>query len=259
MSDTYLSAELVKQDLDTSVIGKEIIYLPITTSTNEIARQVARDGAVEGTLVIAAKQTAGRGRLQRSWLSPEGVLALSVILRPQTSRLSDLIMIASLAVVHTIKKTTGLESLIKWPNDVLIGGKKVCGILIENGWRGITLDHAIIGIGVNVNFNPADYCEIADNATSLSSELGRHVSILAVAHMLINELDSLYLGKDVFNDWREKLVTLGHPVNATDGNAITSGIAESVNRDGSLNIRQHNGTLVNITAGDVLINLKSDT
>lgn len=251
MPDEYLSVDLIKQNTVTRVIGRNVIYLPVTTSTNEVARQAARERATEGTVVIAGQQTAGRGRLGRNWSSPPGSLALSVILRPQTSRLSSLIMIASLAVVHAIEKVTGLKSQIKWPNDILINNKKVCGILIENAWKGSGLDYSVIGIGLNVNFNPADYEEVANIATSLSMELGRPVSVLKVIRTVLMELDIYYSVNDVFTEWKKRLTTLGKDVKIVSGKTMVTGIAESVGLDGSLDVRCPDGVLLRITVGDV--------
>jgi len=143
--------ESVSLGLDTRFIGQKIIYFPQLSSTMDVARSEARQGVSEGTVIIAGEQTSGRGRLKRHWLSPPGNVALSVILHPDVSSLPCLIMIASLAVVRSIESTTGLKADIKWPNDILIDGKKVCGILIENEISSDKTARAIIGIGVNVN------------------------------------------------------------------------------------------------------------
>ncbi|GAH88453.1 unnamed protein product, partial [marine sediment metagenome] len=111
----------------------------------EVAKQEAQLGAVEGTVIIADEQTAGRGRIKRVWLSPKGSVALSIILYPSVVNLPSLIMLASLAVVHSIEAVTGLKPQVKWPNDVLVNDKKVCGILIESSVRGNIVDYAIIG------------------------------------------------------------------------------------------------------------------
>lgn len=218
----------------------------------EIARHEAEQGASEGTVVVADEQTVGKGRLQRLWLSPPGSVALSVILYPSAVRLPHLIMLASLAVVYSIKAVAGLEPAIKWPNDVLINDKKVCGILIENKVRGNTVDYAIIGIGVNVNLKMADFPELLPVATSLSDELGRPVSRLALIRELLVAMERLYLALpgSVYEEWRDRLVTLGKRVSVTWGDTRCDGIAESVARDGSLLLRQPDGSITRIVAGD---------
>jgi BirA family biotin operon repressor/biotin-[acetyl-CoA-carboxylase] ligase len=166
-------------------------------------------------------------------------------------------MVASMAVVHAIARVTGLKSQIKWPNDVLISDKKVCGILIESEVRGRQVDFAVIGIGINVNLNPADFPEISPTATSLSHELGRDISRLDVIRCLLVETERLYLalpgGDSVYREWRDNLVTLGKKVRVRSGEATYNGVAESVASDGSLLLRQPDGSLIKIVAGDVTL------
>ncbi len=135
MEGKDLSPDLLIRDLKTRFIGQKVIYYPTLDSTMNAARREAQWGAEAGTIVITDEQTAGRGRLQRTWLSPKGGLAFSVILRPNFDYLPYMVMLASLAVTYGIQVITGLKPQIKWPNDVLINDKKVCGILIENDIR----------------------------------------------------------------------------------------------------------------------------
>jgi len=223
----------------------------------DVAKHKAQQGAIEGTVVIAEEQTAGRGRIKRAWLSPKGSIALSIILYPSSVYLSSLIMVASLAVVHCVERVTGLKSQIKWPNDVLVNGKKVCGILIESDIRGNIVDYAIIGIGINVNLRLSDFPEISPTATSLSHELGKDVPRLDMIRYLLVETERLYLalpsGESVYQEWRDNIVTLGKRVQAISGEATYKGIAESVASDGSLLLRQPDGSLTKIVAGDVTL------
>ena len=255
MVEDILSAAAITKDLGTRFIGQRVVYYPSLSSTMEIARQEARQGAVEGTVVIADEQTGGRGRLKRAWLTPKGNIALSTILYPSVSCLPSLIMLASLAVVHSIKAATGLESQIKWPNDVLINGKKVCGILIESDVQRNKVNYAIIGIGINVNLRITDFPEIQLIATSLSNELGREVSRLSVIRYLLAEVERLYLalsaGGSLYEEWRNSLVTLGKKVRVAAGETTHEGVAESVARDGSLLLRGLDGNLTRIVAGDI--------
>src|SRR3990172_3874427 len=174
MVENNLSAQAIREGLKTRFIGQRVLYYPSLTSTMEIARGAVGQGAEEGTVIIADEQTAGRGRVKRTWLAPRGNIALSVVLHPTLSNLPSLIMLASLAVVHSIESVTGLKAQIKWPNDVLINGKKMYDILIENEIQGNTVT-AIIGIGIDVNLRLADFPEVQSIATSLSDELGRQV------------------------------------------------------------------------------------
>jgi BirA family biotin operon repressor/biotin-[acetyl-CoA-carboxylase] ligase len=255
MAESRLSAAAITDNLKTELIGQRVIAYPHPTSTNDIAKREAKKGAREGTVVVAEEQTAGRGRLKRAWLSPRGSVALSVILHPTPAQLPYLIMVASLAVVHCIEKVSGLKAQIKWPNDVLVNNKKVCGILIESDVRGSAVDYAVIGIGLNVNLKITDFPKIAATATSLSSELGRELSRREIIRCLLVELEDLYLalpeGDSVFLKWRDRLVTLGREVELISGQTSYQGIAESVASDGSLFLRQPDGKLIKVVAGDV--------
>jgi BirA family biotin operon repressor/biotin-[acetyl-CoA-carboxylase] ligase len=257
MGGEGLSPALITDGLETQFVGQRVIYYPRLASTMEVAKRQARLGAAGGTVVIAGEQTAGRGRLGRVWLSPEGSLALSIILYPSLAYLPSLIMLAALAVVHSIEAVTGLKSQVKWPNDVLVNGRKVCGILIESDVQGDTVVYAIIGIGVNVNLRLSEVPEISSLATSLSDELGRDVSLLSLIRRLLAEVEGLYLallaGGSIYEEWRGSLVTLGRKVRVESGKNKYEGIAESVARDGSLLLRQADGGLTKIVAGDVTL------
>ena len=153
----------LEHNLKTRYLGREAHYVAVTTSTMDEARKLAEQGAPNGAVVIAGKQRSGRGRLGRSWLSPDGGPATSIILRPQANSLRLLPAIASVAV-HNAAGKMGITTSIKWPNDVLISGKKVCGILIENGFTSGNLIYSIIGIGINVNFDTTRFPEIAGDS-----------------------------------------------------------------------------------------------
>jgi len=256
MTEDSLSASIT-DNLETGLIGQRVIHYPRLSSTMDVAREEARRGAAEGTVILADEQTTGKGRMSRVWLSPGGSIALSVILYPCASYLPSLIMLASLAVVHSIKTVTGLEPQIKWPNDVLINGKKVCGILIENGIRGNGVAYSILGIGINVNLSISDFPEILPIATSLSDELGRDVPCVDMIRCLLKAADKLYLalsgGESLYEEWRDRLVTLGKKVQVRSGETTLEGIAESVAGDGSLLLRLANGRSTRIVAGDVTL------
>jgi len=257
MTNDVISSKSIIQDLPTSFIGRRALYYPTLTSTMDIARQEARQKAPEGTVVIAGEQTAGKGRVKRVWLSPKGSVALSIVLYPRLSSLPYLVMLASLAVVHTIEVVTGLKPQIKWPNDVLINRKKVCGILIESDVPGRKVAYAIIGIGINVNNRIADFPELMPIATSLADELGREVSRVALIRQLLAETEKFYLtlpdSEKIFQKWQERLVTLGKKVRVQSGKTVLEGIAESVDQDGNLLLRQFDGSLTRIIAADVTL------
>lgn len=257
MGGDIISPASITSNLATRFVGRRVVYYPSLASTNEVAKQEAQQGAAEGTVIVADEQTAGRGRIKRAWLTPKDNIAVSVILYPSIASLPYLIMVASLAVAHSIEAVTGLKSQLKWPNDVLIKGKKVCGILIESKVRGDIIDYAIIGIGVNVNLRLYDFPEISPTATSLSYELGRDVSCLSLIKSLLVEIESLYStlssGGSIYEEWRDSLVTLGRSIRVKSGEDVYDGIAESVAEDGSLLLRCSDGTLTKIVAGDVTL------
>lgn len=254
MTSEELSSPSLTVELKTRFIGHKVIYYPRVISTMDIARREARHGAAEGTVIIAGEQTTGRGRLKRQWLSPPGNIALSIILYPHVSFLPCLVMIASLAVVYSLKAVTGLKALIKWPNDILIGGKKVCGILIENELKGVTAC-AIIGIGINVNIVPSGLNSASVAATSLKDELNREVVLADVVRQLLVEMERLYLtlpdSEYIYKAWRDKLATLGKKVTVVMGGRVLEGIAASVDEGGALWLRRDDGKLTRIVAGDV--------
>jgi len=221
----------------------------------DIARREALAGAPEGTAVFTERQTAGRGRLKRRWLTPAGNIAVSIVLYPSRQHLNSLIMLASLAVKNAISPLAGPGCRIKWPNDIHIGGKKVCGILIETKAHPDRLDYAILGIGINVNMHAADHPEIASIATSLADETGRSLSRGALLRRLFAELESLYArlkaGEPLYPEWCACLSTTGRQVTVQSGDDVITGVAESANEDGSLNLRRPDGSLLRVTIGDV--------
>lgn len=252
-----LSAISISNGLETRFIGQSVLHYPKLSSTMTLAREKALAGVAEGTMVIAEEQTAGRGRMERRWISPAGSIALSIVLYPQPSILPSLIMMASLAVVKAIKSITGLKANIKWPNDILINGRKVCGIIVESGVDGEGKTYAVIGIGINVNVKVESIGDVLMPATSLSDELGGEVSRVEIVRQLLVEAEYLYLSakrsKDVYKEWRDNLVTLSENVRAVSGKAAYEGVAESVDEDGSLLIRLADGSLKRFAAGDVTL------
>ncbi len=255
MPESDIAPSSILGRLTTEFIGRNLLYYPTIPSTMERAKKAAKESAPEGTVVIAAEQTAGRGRLGRAWLSPSGSISLSLLLYPDWRHLPRLNMMASLAVAHSLEKVCGLETEIKWPNDVLIRGKKVCGILIESALRGHSVDWAIIGIGINANLDVSSISGVA--ATSLSGELGHTVPRSEVLQCLLGELERLYQalrrGEPLHQEWQSRLITLGRTVQAKSGDSIQEGYAEAVDEDGALLLRLPDGSLSKIAAGEVTL------
>ena len=256
MDEPFISLSDIQNNLHTCLMGREIIYLPETASTQTTAMDMARKGSQAGTLVITGKQTEGHGRLKRLWVSPQGNIYMSLILRPNQNQLSRLIMAASLAVSFAIENTTGLIGELKWPNDILIDGKKVCGMLVENDIRDGQVNFSAVGLGINVNTDMPSYPGLKGIATSLINHTGKPVSCEKLIVSFLHEFERLYLGLNeygecIFEMWRKRLITLGKEVDVTSGKDTYRGIVESVVPDGSLKIRLADGNLVHIVAGDV--------
>jgi BirA family biotin operon repressor/biotin-[acetyl-CoA-carboxylase] ligase len=251
------SAKDLTESLTTGFIGRRLEYRAALGSTQDLARELAQAGAPDGTVVLAGRQTAGRGRLGRSWISPRGGLYFTVVVRPPAEQLKSLVIIAALAVARAIEGLPGLQTSLKWPNDVLVAGRKICGILSESELVGDSVSYALVGIGVNVNADMAAYPESAPLATSVMTELGREVSREPLAAAILNEFETLYLaakaGQPIQQEWRARLGMLGKEVRVTFGEQVEEGLAEDVDRDGSLILRRYDGSRVTIAAGDVTL------
>jgi BirA family biotin operon repressor/biotin-[acetyl-CoA-carboxylase] ligase len=258
-----LSVASIERGLTTAFIGRQITCYRSIGSTNDVARELAAQGAPEGTLVIADEQTAGKGRLGRRWLAPSGTsLLISLLFRPDLAahQAQRLTMICSLAVVEAIEAVTGLAAAIKWPNDVVVQGKKVGGILTELGATGERLDYAVVGLGLNVNldFGAVEAIgELAATATSLSQELGREVSRLALLWRILENVESRYqrlqAGDVPRDEWASRLVTLHNHVVVDTPQGVVEGWAEGVDADGALVLRTNCGERQRVLAGDVTL------
>ena len=262
-----LSVARIKSGLRTSLIGRHVVYCPSVGSTNDVAKELAEEGAPEGTLVIADEQTAGRGRLGRRWLAPKGSsLLMSLLFRPPLTphQAGRLTMICSLAIADAIEEVTGLRTGLKWPNDILLGGRKAGGILTELGTTGERLDYAIVGVGLNVNLDVAQFPEIAPTATSLSRELGQEVPRLELLWAILAEIEERYLrlraeqpphagGYLPHEEWAARLVTLHQQVRVTTPQGVLEGWAEGVDADGALILLLPDGRRRRLLAGDVTL------
>jgi BirA family biotin operon repressor/biotin-[acetyl-CoA-carboxylase] ligase len=256
-----LSAERIKAGLDTEFIGQSLVYLPGTGSTNDGARRLAQEGAPAGTLVITDYQATGRGRLDRRWVAPSGSsLLMSLIFRPPLAphQVQRLTMVCGLAVADAVESETGLQVDLKWPNDVLIEGAKVCGLLTEVGLSGDQVDYVVVGIGLNVNLDPEQLPErLLMPATSLSHVLGRKVARLPLLQALLRMVERRYLALEAGHspraEWAARLVTLGQSVVVVTGDKRLAGVAEGVNANGALLVRRADGGVETVVAGDVTL------
>jgi len=247
----------------TKVIGRDIHVFEQTTSTNDVIEKLARDGVKEGAVVFAESQTKGRGRLGRKWISPgRKGLWFSVLLRPdlRPQETTQLTVASATALRRAIQAETGLRPEIKWPNDILIGGKKVAGILTELSAELDRVRHVILGIGVDVNLSTSEFSpELRKLATSLKIESGREISRAELATTILRELDSDYARicggffAEVADEWQEHCKTIGREVTIQIGERQICGHAESLDDDGALLLRTDHGRLERITGGDVTL------
>ncbi len=260
--DSLLANE-IKANLKTKLVGKEIFSFEETQSTMDVARNLAANGAPEGTVVFAEHQTQGRGRMGRSWLSPrgEGIWA-SIILRPNFSpgRAPSITIMAALAVAEAIRETTHLSASIKWPNDILIRGKKIGGILTEMVAEMDMIEFVIVGIGVNVSLKIEDLPKSLHKKVScLKDELGEGFPRIPLAQEILRKLDQFYLllkseGFDsIAEKWRSLSATLGKHIKASFQGATIEGQAVDIDSDGALVVRLDNGFCERLTTGDVEI------
>ncbi|MCX7826113.1 MAG: biotin--[acetyl-CoA-carboxylase] ligase [Verrucomicrobiae bacterium] len=258
-----LLAEDIKLQLGETVIGREVLVYDKTTSTNDVAEKLGLDGAPEGVVVFAETQTRGRGRMGRPWASPRAKgLWFSVLLRPKLPMraLARLPIAASVAVAHTIRERTGLHAEIKWPNDILIGGRKCAGILAEMQAELDALKFVVLGIGLDVNCDAGDFPpEVREIATSLRIESGRDDAInrseMAVA--LLRELDLAYTHargdfETLRQEWGRLCSTLGKRVMLQVGPRRLEGVAQALDENGALLVRRDDGRTEHIMSGDVV-------
>jgi BirA family transcriptional regulator, biotin operon repressor / biotin---[acetyl-CoA-carboxylase] ligase len=247
--------------LNTSFVGKHVVFLQRTDSTQKVALSLATKPDSHGTVVIAEQQASGRGRQKRKWLSPKGGIWLSVVLKPDipTAKIAMLSFAASLAVCKAIR-AIGLDARLKWPNDVVICNKKVAGILLDISAEADQVNHAVIGIGINANVDASAISLRLDGTkvTSISDELGHVASKLALTRALLENLECWYLDIErrgtgiIVREWKKNSVMLGRKISVKQNSKTIHGIAADINEDGSLLLRTDNGD-INVVSGDIKI------
>ena len=256
-----VSAVEIKNGLRAFVIGQNIVSLQSVDSTNEEAKRQAQKGAPHGSVFVAEEQTLGKGRLGRHWIAePQTGAWMSVLLRPDLGvrDVMQITLIAGLAVSRAITGLCGCNAQIKWPNDVVINGKKVCGILTEMAAESECIHYLVIGIGVNVNHRAFPE-EISHKATSLFLETGKAIPRAAVVRAVLEELEILYDQfvaspfEDILSAYRKNCVTLGRRVSFQRQEETYSGIAEDVNEEGDLLVRLSGGELIRVNSGEVTV------
>lgn len=262
-----LYPEEIKEGISTRSIGQnKIFYFPTLTSTTEPAREAAQKGCAEGTLVVAEEQTGGRGRLDRVWYSPQykGIF-LSLVLRPPVnpSEASQVTMLAAVALALAINKETGVSAGIKWPNDLLVQGKKVCGILADLNAEMDRVNYLVLSAGLNANHAPEDFPEdIKNAATSLKIETGHTVERAKLVRACLEFFEhwyTLWLDQGfgpILSAWKKVSVSLNCPVRIHTLNKSWEGWAEDVDKDGALLLRLPNGELQRLVSGEVSLRVK---
>lgn len=254
-----LIAEEISYGLHTKLIGKKIYSYETTDSTMDIAHRLAQTGSAEATAVFSEGQSKGRGRLGRHWASPKGKgIYLSLILKPKIlpTEAPKITLTAAIAVAKAIRKITDLPALIRWPNDILINGRKACGILTEMSAEVNTVKYIILGLGINVNTNKE---LLPKGATSLKYELGEMVSRVELTKELLRQIEEQYfLFKNegfasIVSEWRNLSAIMGDRVKIVCQDKKLEGYAVDLDLSGALVIRKDSGFTEKVLAGDVIL------
>jgi BirA family transcriptional regulator, biotin operon repressor / biotin---[acetyl-CoA-carboxylase] ligase len=249
----------IKNGLHTQFFGHHIHWEYEVSSTNTLALQLAEKGSPEGTVVVSETQKQGRGRMGRTWISqPESGVYVSLILRPKfvPMKAPCITFMSAIALVEALEQTFGIQARIKWPNDVMIHGKKVAGILTELKAEMEGIHYVIVGIGINAN-NRKFPTSLQDKVTSLAIERGEEISRVKLVQTLLQKLEHWYLTttnqsmEQTFERWRELSCTVGHRVEVNVGDEVFKGIATRLGQDGSLYVQLDSGAEKQILAGDV--------
>ncbi len=253
----------VKKHLKTRVIGQHITYLPTTPSTNDVARWLAIGGdpaALHGTVVIAEEQTGGVGRLGRAWVSPEGGIWITIILTPTIpiDHVFMITMVGAVAVARAIRRDFGLGAMIKWPNDVYIGDKKVAGVLLELAAEADTIHYCLLGIGIDANFDPAVLSPDLQRAvTTLRAELEQEVDRAKLLARLLRDFERHYDLLEaqeydaILREWKSMSSTLDQHVHVNTLTKSFDGEAIDIDEYGALLVRKENGRIERVIAGDL--------
>lgn len=260
-SPDYLNESSLKSLLHNKIIGKNLVVLDSVDSTNDYLKKLGNEGCENGTVVIAREQTKGKGRLGRTWQTKkDDGIAFSVLLRPNAapSEVSAITPLAGLAVCKAIREYTKLDCVIKWPNDIIVGRKKLVGILTEMSAEFDAVEYVITGIGINVDHTSFPE-EIAFKATSLLLETGRHIDknefLACVLEHLENEFvkNNLELTPTALSEYTDLCATVGRSVTFQRGTRRISGMAVGVSEHGELKVMMSDGTICLVNSGEVTV------
>lgn len=249
-----ISAELIKDGLDTEFIGQNVVYYDETDSTNNEAKR--NSDMPDGTLFISEIQTGGKGRLGRAWVSPKGIgIWMSLLLKPHIlpQDVAQITLVAGMATARSV----GCGAKIKWPNDVVIGSKKICGILTEMSAEIERVNYIVSGIGINVNTESFPD-ELKEKATSLYIESGRKFERYKIVQRFLKEFEILYKKfikggiAAITDDYRELCVTIGKEVSVIYPNRTINGRAIDINNNGELIVETDKG-IIEVDSGEVSV------
>lgn len=262
MSDDVLNAEEIKSCLHTKWLGQSIYCRETVDSTNTWARRLAAEGAVHGTVVFAEEQTSGKGRRGRWWVMPKGSsVAMTCILRPQLNpqNASMLTLVMGLSVAQACRRLYQVEAMIKWPNDIVISGKKICGILTEMNVRDDHIRDLVIGVGINGNLTnfPA---ELAETASSIQTELGHAISRAPLSAAVLEQFESNYEKFCVYEDFSQLqgdynriLINQNRKVRVLEIGHEWEGTARGIDTRGELLVEKEDHTVAAVSAGEVSV------
>ncbi len=261
---SLLLPDEITDNIETSVFGKkEIFYYDTIDSTNNKAKELAAGGAPEGSIVIAEQQSAGRGRKGRSWLSSTGEgLYISLILRPiiPPTEVSKITLMTAVAISEALLNFTNIKVKIKWPNDILVNGKKLAGILTEMSMEVDAIDYVVVGLGLNVNSEKSSFTdEIKEIATSIQIETGIVFSRAMIVKLFLSWFEKLYFEvqekgfHSIIKRWKELSKIIGKIVSVNEAGQTINGTVKDIAEDGTLILVDENKQIQNIISGDVII------
>jgi BirA family biotin operon repressor/biotin-[acetyl-CoA-carboxylase] ligase len=259
----YLKRDEILKDLNTKVIGKEIYIFKEVMSTNTVAKFLSVNGAQNGCVILSEKQSDAKGRLGKSWESPLGGIWLSLILNPEVdhSKIPMITLATGVVVVKTLERIGIKNAEIKWPNDVMINDKKVCGILTEAITKFNTIENVIIGVGIDANFNVDELSEeLQEGTTTLDIELGHKVNENEVIRVFLEEFEKIgslfnHGGfETILKEWRKYSYSIGKIVEVKEPFSQSyDGYVLGISREGALVVEKIDGTLEKVISGECMI------
>ena len=259
----YIKKSEIQKDLNTQYIGKELYVFKEVASTNTVAKFLSMHNVANGTVVISEKQTQAKGRSGKSWESPLGGVWLSIILKPNVdqSKFPMITLATGVAVAKTLEKIGGEEPEIKWPNDIMSNGKKICGILTEAIAKFNTVENVIIGVGIDANLDVSQFPEeLQAGTTTLKEELKREGNENLLIKIFLEEFEKI---SELFNhegyevilkEWRKRSYSIGKIVEVREPfNTYYDGYVVGINKEGALIVEKIDGTLKKVISGECII------